>query len=103
MSQELIPTFKDRPAILHWQGWHVAIGVKDSEYLRMLKVFKRRVFAAHPDRGGSGAKVRKVLSERRKFQLTQAKEYAEWELLPPDGFQGYAGVVERRKRLRGQK
>ena len=86
-------------------GWHIFISVKDAEYWRMLRAFKRRVFAVHPDRGkgGSAAKVRKVLSDRRRFQLQAAREYAEWDLLPPDGFEGSKGKVERRKRLRGQK
>lgn len=101
---EIIKVIDGRPAIVKVDGWTVFLSVRDAEYLRILKQFKRRLAEAHPDKGGTAGRFRKVMSERLRWQMTEASFYASIDLLPPDGFVG-AGAkarMERRKRLKGE-
>lgn len=100
MGEELIPQHQDRPAIIQHDGWTIYVSIRDAEYLRLLKVFKRRLADAHPDRGGSNYKFRKIMGERIRWQCEEARWYAQFGLYPPDGFKHAEVVVERRKLLK---
>lgn len=100
MTDELVPLLPNRPPILKLNGWTVYLSVHDSAYLNQLKTFKARLKLAHPDAGGSGAKFRHVMSQRRSWQLAEATWYAAFDLLPPDGCRLGEALIHRTQALR---
>ena len=84
---ELAPashTANDRPARVFIDGAWVYVHIHDAEYLRIKADYRRRLAAAHPDRGGSAYDFRTVSNSRRGWLAREVIYYARLGLTPPD-------------------
>ena len=102
---ELIPTFPDRqpvirtrgyigtrdahdPAWLHFQAKVepekiTYVSLHDAEHLSQRKDWRRRLFEAHPDRGGSDETIIQLLKDRDQWSAKEEKWYKGLGLVPP--------------------
>ena len=100
-KSELLQSRNGRPSAVVVDGWTHFIAVRDGEYERQLKGWKRLRAAAHPDKGGTATKFRLTQRAFQRWRLTEARWYAQFGLLPPDGWAGAGVVAARRRRLKG--
>lgn len=78
----------------------VYLSIHDEAYMKMLRAWKRKRAASHPDKGGTAAKFRSVYKAMRAWQLAECVWYAQLGLLPPDGCRLVAAkAMQVRKRL----
>lgn len=92
----------ERPTHLTIDGWTVFVSVRDDEYERQIRVWRRKLKAAHPDtKGGSHTKFLSTHRAFTRWRLIEATWYANLGLTPPDGWRGARGLLERRRRLKG--
>jgi hypothetical protein len=98
---ELVKKRANRPSVLKVDGWHVYISIRDGEYERLVKWWRRKLTAAHPDRGGTHHRFLTVNRAFTRWRMQEAAWYAQCDLLPPDGWKGAASTLNRRRRLRG--
>lgn len=83
MSLELVPTFGTRPPVVRVGGGVVHVSVHDAEFLRQWREWRRRLAAAHPDKGGTEYRFRTALGKYRKWEFAEAKWYAQIGIDPP--------------------
>lgn len=68
--------------------------------MRQRAAWKHKLANAHPDRGGSADRFRRLDQARRKWQFNEAAWYARHGLLPPDGFSAHPHLDSIRARNR---
>jgi hypothetical protein len=73
-----------RDPVITVKGCRIYLHIHDAEYMRQRAEWKRRLAAAHPDKGGSATAFRSILGQRVAWQRNEALYYARLGLLPPD-------------------
>src|SRR5688572_26520016 len=80
-STALVPVRLD---VVRHRGGTVNIAVHTAEYLRVKVAWKRRIFRAHPDQGGSPARLRELLQQRTAWETAETAWYGQFGLPLPD-------------------
>jgi hypothetical protein len=80
-----LPVYRDRPAIVPSPDGRgrVYISVHDAEYLRQKSEWRRKLFEAHPDHGGSDLRFHRTRRQQKAWEQSEADWYAQYRLTPP--------------------
>lgn len=85
----LIPTLRDRPSVIEFNGWKEYVSVHDQNYLAQKKLWRKRLASVHPDVLGyrlnrSGKQFRRMLSKFQCWKQGERIYYWKRDLMPPD-------------------
>lgn len=92
----LIPIRADRPAIIEQDGWRHYISVHDAQYMEAKRTWKRSLAHSHPDAGGTDFQFRSRYERYATWREKEAAYYAQFGLLPPDGYVGINVQIKER-------
>lgn len=92
----LIPIRADRPAVIEKDGWTHYISVHDAQYMEAKRAWKRTLAQHHPDGGGTDYAFRTRYERYTAWREKEAAYYAQFNLLPPDGYVGLNVQLEEK-------
>lgn len=93
----LVQVFEGRPSVVANNGWTVYVSVRDAAYLQTKRDWKRKLAAAHPDRGGAHDAFLAVHQAYTDWHTVAAAEYEVLGLLPPDMGGAFSATDRPRK------